>query len=59
MGSDENVTVFKDTEKLCKTNQKLSESVKRAVAAQKLILEGDLLTEKSKQKRIGAWLCER
>lgn len=39
MGRDENVTVFKDTEKLCKTNLKLSESVKKATAAQKLILE--------------------
>ena len=48
MGRDENVTVFKDTEKLCKTNPKLSESVKRAVAAQKLILEGDLLAEQDK-----------
>ena len=48
MGRDENVTVFKDTEKLCKTNPKLSESVKKSIAAQKLILEGDALTEQNK-----------
>lgn len=48
MGRDENVTVFKDTEKLCKTNPKLAESVKKATAAQKLILESDALTEQKK-----------
>ena len=48
MGRDENVTVFKDTEKLCKTNPKLSESVKKSISAQKLILEGDALTEQNK-----------
>ena len=29
MGRDENAEVFKDTEKLCKTNQKISKSVKK------------------------------
>lgn len=48
MGRDENIAVFKDTEKLCKTNQKLSESVKRATASQKLILEADDLPEQKK-----------
>ena len=48
MGRDENVTVFKDTEKLCKTNTKLAESVKKATAAQKLILESDPLAEQKK-----------
>lgn len=48
MGRDENVTVFKDTEKLCKTNPLLSESVKKAIAAQKLILEGDTVAEQKK-----------
>lgn len=48
MGRDENVTVFKDTEKLCKTNPKLSESVKKATAVQKLILEGDTVAEQKK-----------
>lgn len=48
MGRYENVTVFKDTEKLCKTNPMLSESVKKAIAAQKLILEGDTVAEQKK-----------
>ncbi len=49
MGRDENITVFKDTEKLCKTNPKLSESVKKATASQKLILESDLLADQNKK----------
>ncbi len=48
MGRDENITVFKDTERLCKTNPKLSESVKKATASQKLILEGDTLADQKK-----------
>ena len=48
MGRVENVTVFKDTERLCKTNPKLSESVKKATASQKLILEGDTLADQKK-----------
>ena len=48
MGRDENVTVFTDTERLCKTNPKLSESVKKATASQKLILEGDTLADQKK-----------
>ena len=48
MGRVENVTVFKDTERLCKTNPKISESVKKATASQKLILEGDTLADQKK-----------
>lgn len=48
MGRDNNVKVFKDTENLCKTNPKLLESVKKATAAQKLILEGDTVAEQKK-----------
>ncbi len=48
MGRDENVTVFKDTERLCNTNSKLAESVKKATAAQKLILESDNLPEQDR-----------
>ena len=43
MGREENITVFEDTERLCKTNKRLAEAVKRATATQKLILEGDSL----------------
>lgn len=45
---DENIKVFKDTERLCKTNPMLSESIKKATAAQQLILEDDALAEKKK-----------
>ena len=48
MARDENIAVFKDTERLCKTNPKLSESVKKATALQKLILESDHLPEQKK-----------
>ncbi len=42
MGRRDNITVFKDTEKLCKTNERLAGSVKRATALQKLIMESDV-----------------
>ncbi len=48
MGRYENISVFKDTERLCKTNPKLSESVKKATASQKLILEGKPLDDQKK-----------
>lgn len=41
MGRDENITVFKDTERLCRENKQLAEALKRSVSGQKLILEGD------------------
>lgn len=45
MGRDENVMVFKDTERLCNSNTRLKESVKHAAAGQKLILETDAFPE--------------
>ena len=45
MGRDENVKVFLDTEKMCRTNKILSDSVKKSTENQKLILEGDALPE--------------
>lgn len=48
MGRYENISVFKDTERLCKTNPKISESVKKATASQKLILEGEPLDDQKK-----------
>ena len=41
MGREENVEIFKDTERLCKENELLAESVKKSAAGQKLILESD------------------
>lgn len=48
MGRYENISVFKDTERLCKTNPELSESIKKATASQKLILEGEPLDDQKK-----------
>ena len=41
MGREENVTVFQDTEKLCKNNKQLAESIRKSIAGQKLILESE------------------
>lgn len=41
MGRKENKDVFNDTERLCRTNKKLMESVKNSVSLQKIILEKD------------------
>lgn len=41
MGRAENVAVFEDTAKLCKSHTKLKEAVQKATAGQKLILETD------------------
>ena len=48
MGREENVAVFEDTERLCKNNVKLRESVRKSTASQKLILETDDLPEQKK-----------
>ena len=42
MGRSENAAVFQDTEKLCKTDNKIAEAVKKSTAGQKLILEKDV-----------------
>lgn len=41
MGREENVIVFQDTEKLCKENKQLAESIRKSISGQKLILESD------------------
>ena len=50
MSRDDNVTVFNDTERLCKTNARLIEAVKKATAVQKLILEEDALPEQNRDR---------
>ena len=37
MGREENVIIFRDTERLCKTDERLKEAVRRSTAGQKLI----------------------
>lgn len=41
MGREENVIIFQDTEKKCKSDKRLSEAIKRSIEAQKLILDND------------------
>lgn len=43
MGREENVLVFEDTEKLCKTKDILIEATKNSIQKQKVILEDDVL----------------
>ena len=52
MGREENVAVFKDTERLCATNARLSASVQKATAGQKLIPEQEELPAQNRE-RIG------
>ena len=47
MGRQENIAVFEDTERLCKENKKLIDSIRKSTAKQKLILEKDVLQEAS------------
>lgn len=39
--------MFKDTEKLCKNNEQLVESIRKSIAGQKLILESENLERPS------------
>ena len=50
MGRDENVAVFKDTENLVKTYERIKTSVQKSTDKQKLILEGDSLTDINLEK---------
>ena len=50
MGNLDNINVFKDTEKLCKTNEKLRESIKDSVNKQELILENDAIEKIDNKK---------
>lgn len=50
MSRENNVAVFRDTERLCKTNERLKASVKNATAGQKLILETDSVPEQDKER---------
>ncbi|WP_026658857.1 TIGR02452 family protein [Butyrivibrio sp. AC2005] len=43
MGRDENVIIFRDTEKMCNENSRLKESIRKARDGQKLILAGEPL----------------
>ena len=53
MGRYENVQVFEDTMRLCKTDAKIRESVKKSIEGQKIILETDTFTAPAKDKYAG------
>lgn len=44
MGRDENVIIFRNTEKMCNENSRLKESIRKARDGQKLILAGEPLS---------------
>jgi len=50
MSREDNVAIFRDTERMCKTNERLKESVKKATAGQRLILETDFFPEQNKER---------
>lgn len=50
MGRYENVAVFEDTEKLCKTDSRLKESVRKATENQRIILESDTIKPADKNR---------
>lgn len=43
MGRTENVTIFQDTQKLCRTNSRIKESLTNSISNQKLVLENEQL----------------
>ena len=43
MGRDENVVIFNDTEKMCKENKKLKESIQASIDGQRMIPESEKL----------------
>lgn len=49
MGREDNIRIFRDTERICSSNEKIKESIKTSVAGQKLILESDDLPEQKKE----------
>lgn len=50
MRSEENIKIFQDTERLCKTNSRLKAAIRHSVGSQQLILESDTILEFDKKK---------
>jgi len=48
MGREENVKVFKDTERICRSDQVIKESVRKATEAQRLILQKEDIPEQNR-----------
>lgn len=50
MKREENIKIFQDTERLCKTNSRLKAAIRHSVESQRLILESDAILEFDKRK---------
>ena len=50
MSREENVIIFNETEKICKTNEKLKEAIKQSSAGQRLILETDEFSAPTRER---------
>ena len=48
---EDNIEIFKDTERLCKTNAALANAIKESSAAQKLFLEGASKPKKRRRQK--------
>ena len=51
MGRNENVEIFKDTEKLCRTNDFLKESIVKSLKGQNVILENEVVKSRRGQEK--------
>lgn len=51
MGRNENIEIFKDTEKQVKNNETIKASVKASTNKQKIILEDDTIDLEKKEKK--------
>lgn len=50
MAREDNIEVFKDTERICKTNYKIKESLRKSIEGQKLILEQEIVNKAEKNR---------
>lgn len=50
MAREDNLMIFRDTERMCKENIRIKTAVKRSVESQQLILENDVLPEVNRKK---------
>lgn len=48
LSREENVAVFEDTKRICSNNARLKEAIKKSIAQQKLILEGEVIPKADK-----------
>ena len=55
MGRDENVIIFRNTEKMCNENSRLKESIRKARDGQKLILAGEPLPSFDRSRWFSVW----